>query len=369
MIWYLGACILLCAVSCQNLRDPRVSIAQGTVIGSYNTFYEFYGIPYGDTTSGTNRFKAPKPAPLFDSPFKANRKDISCLRPMRNGYKGVEDCLSLNIVTPKLNSTLRLNVLVWIKDKEFDPHEPELSYYKHFVEKDVIVVTPNFRESLLGFLCLGTSSAPGNAGLKDIIAALKWIKLNIAAFGGDPENVTVFGHGSGAAMVDLLTLSNMSKGLFQKAIFQSKNDVESWAVTRDNSKYAIVIAKALGHTVEDLEALSHIFTRISAPVLMAVVHELELTENSLAFAPCMERYLDSRDVEPFILKSPFENVGEKIDIPFMTGFINGDRIKNNTNEKIVTNNWNCTTTLIVYTFILIALLSIVRNLEISEIML
>lgn len=210
--------------------------------------------------------------------------------------------------------------MVWIKGREFDKAYHHFSF-RNIVEKDVVIVTLNFRESILGFLCIGTETAPGNAGLKDIIAGLRWVQENIAQFGGDPNNVSLFGHGSGAAAVDLVTVSPMATGLVHKAIAQSGTAIAPWAVTRDNLEYAIEVAEKLGHIVSNVEELSQLFTRTSVAALMAVINELELTDNSLAFAPCVERELEN--VEPFLTKSPYQTIieDEFLKIPFMTGYV------------------------------------------------
>ncbi|CAG4983736.1 unnamed protein product [Colias eurytheme] len=313
--------VLTCGVFGQT-SYPQVRIAQGTVVGTFSTYYEFYGIPYAGSPVGTNRYKAPSDPPVFETPFIADQKNIKCVRPLRFGYEGTEDCLALNVLTPTLNQTQGLPVMVWINGREFDKVIDPMFSYDNFLEKDVVIVKPNYRESIFGFLCLGTPDAPGNAGLKDIIAALQWIQQNIAAFGGDPDNVTVFGHGSGAAFVDLLTLSEMSKGLIHRAISQSGSAMAPWAVSRDNLKYAISVAEALGHRITNLENLTDAFRRTSVSALMAVIGDLELTDNSLAFAPCLEREV-AADVKPFLTKSPYEilNAGEQLDIPFITGFV------------------------------------------------
>ncbi|XP_049873493.1 juvenile hormone esterase-like [Pectinophora gossypiella] len=306
---------------------PTVMIQQGFVVGSEVedgslTYYEFNGIPYADSTSGIHRFKAPSPPPLFEEVFIADRKNIKCVRPLGAGYEGTEDCLVADVFTPTIDNTAKLPVMVWIKGREFDQdNAPQLSF-KHFVEKDVIIVSLNFRESILGFLCLGTETAPGNAGLKDIIAGLRWVQENIEQFGGDPDNVSIFGHGSGAAAVDLVTLSPMSKDLIHKAIAQSGNAIAPWAVTRDNLEYAIQVAEALGHDVTSAKELSEIFTRTSVAALMAVINELDLTDNSMAFAPCLERE-SLENVEKFLIKSPYETIveGDFASIPFITGFV------------------------------------------------
>lgn len=243
-----------------------------------------------------------------------------------------------NVFTPSLDSDRRLPVMVWIKGKEFDTVYEQPRSFRNFMEHEVVVVSLNFRESILGFLCLGTETAPGNAGLKDIIAGLRWVKDNIAAFGGNPDDITLFGHGSGAAAVDLITLSPMAEGLITKAISQSGNAFAPWAVTRDNLEYAVEVAEALGHTVDSLETLSEVFTRTSVAALMAVINELDLTDNSLAFAPCLERP-ELEESEPFLLKSPYQTItdGDFLQIPFMTGFVDHEgTIKA---EEAVGSNW------------------------------
>ncbi|CAH1639520.1 unnamed protein product [Spodoptera littoralis] len=320
--------LTLCAILALALGQQGPSVVldgQGTVIGSQSTegnYFEFHGIPYADATSGINRFKAPLPPPSFQTPLTANRKDIKCVRALGAGYEGTEDCLVVDIYTPTIDNTKKLPVMVWVKGKEFDRiNNPELSF-RNFIEKEVVVVSLNYRESVLGFLCLGTETAPGNAGLKDIIAGLKWIQKNIERFGGDPDSVTIVGHGSGGAAVDLVTMSPMSEGLVHKVIAQSGNAYSPWAVSRDNLKHAIDVAEGLGHTITSIEQLSEVFTRTSVGALMGVINDLDLTDNSLAFAPCVERK-ELKGVEPFLIKTPAEVIRdhEFLDIPTIIGFV------------------------------------------------
>ncbi|XP_014681285.1 PREDICTED: neuroligin-4, X-linked-like [Priapulus caudatus] len=117
---------------------------------------------------------------------------------------------------------------------------------------NVIVITINFRLGILGFLNTGgtdprhTSSITGNYGLLDQIAALHWIKENIQSFGGDPDNVTIFGHGHGAVCVNLLLLSPVAQGLFRRGIMMSGSALSSWALVEDAATHARYIAEKLG---------------------------------------------------------------------------------------------------------------------------
>lgn len=268
----------------------------------------------------------------------ADRKDIRCVRALGNGYEGTEDCLVATVFTTTLDSSRQLPVMVWVKGKEFDKvYEFEPSF-ENFVDRDVVVVSLNYRESVLGFLCLGTETAPGNAGLKDILAGLRWVQENIAQFGGNPNDVTLVGHGSGAAAVDLITLSPMALGLVHRAISQSGNALSPWAVSRDNTHYAVLVAKALGHAITNVEDLSQVFTRISVPALMGVINDLHLTDNSLAFSPCVERD-DLPGVDPLLIKSPIEilNAREQLQIPLILGYVDNEGTIRS--EEVYEDNW------------------------------
>lgn len=168
-------------------------------------------------------FQAPGPPPKWEGIYKAIYEIYECPQYTFLGVIGSEDCLKVNVYVPVFPKAKPHAVMVYIHGGSFIlGNGGKLIYGPGFlVQKDVIVVTFNYRLGPLGFLCLRIKEAPGNAGLKDQIAALKWVKENIAAFGGDPDNVTVFGESAGATSLSLLLLSEASAGLFNRAIVQS----------------------------------------------------------------------------------------------------------------------------------------------------
>lgn len=126
-----------------------------------------------------------------------------------------EDCLRLNVYSRTLHRNARKSVLVYIHPGAFFYLSGQCNKYagpQSLMDRDIVLVTLNYRLGSLGFLSTGTAEAPGNNGLKDQVMALRWIQSNIANFGGDPDSVTIMGYSAGAMSVTLHMVSPMSKG-------------------------------------------------------------------------------------------------------------------------------------------------------------
>jgi len=201
----------------------------------------FLGIPYAAPPVGDLRWRAPQPysAPKSDEVRMAKEYGPRCAQRASQTYQSEasesEDCLYLNIWAPEEPSSKKLPVMVWIHGgdhangsaSERMPDGSSSVYYdgSKLASKDVIVASFNYRLGALGFLphpdLKAEDGTYGNQGLLDQVAALKWIKQNIAAFGGDPNNITIFGQGSGAQDVCYHMVSPLSRGLFHQAISES----------------------------------------------------------------------------------------------------------------------------------------------------
>ena len=210
----------------------------------------FKGIPYAAPPVGDLRWRAPQPHKKWDGFLKADHFCENCMQPthdeqanppnvMRKSVwtkpflipKGhlSENCLYLNIWTAAKSSSERRPVIVWIHGGAFTSGSGSVPLYngEALAKKGVVFVTINYRVGLFGFLALPQLSresshhTSGNYGLLDQIAALKWVKKNIAAFGGNPNNVTIDGQSAGSFSVNYLVASPLAKGLFERAIGES----------------------------------------------------------------------------------------------------------------------------------------------------
>ncbi|CAH2269956.1 jg551, partial [Pararge aegeria aegeria] len=279
---------------------------------------------------------APTPPPVYPGEYHAVDNTVICAQPSSRGLIGTEDCLVLNIHTK--NVTTPKPVLVWIEGEEYESTSRTLYPFKNLVQQDLLIVTINYRLSIFGFLCLGVADAPGNAGLKDIIQGLKWIKENIAGFGGDPNNVVLLGHGSGAAMVDLITLSPMSQNLTHKAIVLSGSALAPWAVSYDPVGYAEQVGKKLGYTDTSREDLAKKLVSTDISLISSVLTDFEFFNTSLMFAPCVENaHLNANDT--FLADAPIDILrqGKYSHIPYIAGFV--DREGTIRAQQAAFSNW------------------------------
>ncbi len=219
-----------------GLETVVVETPSGRLLGSRKgAIASFKGIPFARPPIGPLRWRPPEPAEPWTGIRNATSFAATCPQAptQLDAFMGMavgeqsEDCLFLNIWTPACDDTKR-PVMVWIHGGAFVLGAGSHGVYngRALAEHDVVVVTINYRLGAFGFLALGLASKGkvpglGTEGLADQILALDWVKRNIASFGGDPGNVTIFGESAGGMSVSALLASPPARGLFHKAIAQS----------------------------------------------------------------------------------------------------------------------------------------------------
>ncbi|XP_050092817.1 esterase B1-like [Anopheles aquasalis] len=278
------------------------------------SYYNFQRIPYCKPPVGVRRFKDLELPEPWTEPLDCSQQGPSGYQysKLLNKIIGSEDHLYINVYTKQLNPSKPLPVLLWIHGGAFMRGSSGTEMYApdYLIQKDVVFVSFNYRIGAFGFLSLDSKELgiPGNAGLKDQNLAIRWVRENVANFGGDPSNITLFGESAGGCSVHYHLLSNQSNGLFQRAIVMSGCALNNWSIA-PRRNMAERLAKAIGWDGAGGEA-GALKVLMGAPAEDIVKHQdLLLTANELenrilfAFGPVIEPYVTERT---FIPKSPLE---------------------------------------------------------------
>ncbi|PKK24351.1 bile salt-activated lipase [Columba livia] len=291
----------------------------------------FRGIPFA---APPRRLEDPQPHPGWQGTLKAKEYQKRCLQPTlaQTAVRGSEDCLYLNIWIPQGRKQVSTNlpVMIWIYGGAFlfggGQGANFLDNYLYDGEEiavrgNVIVVNFNYRLGPLGFLSTGDANLPGNYGLKDQHMAIAWVKRNIRAFGGDPDNITIFGESAGAVSVSLQMLSPKNAGLFKRAISQSGVALCSWAIQKDPLSWAKKIGEKVGCRTDNTTALANCL-RVSDPQALTSAYTLQLVNlpvpvvDTLALTPVVDG-----DFLPDMPQNLFANAA---DIDYLAGVNNMD---------------------------------------------
>jgi para-nitrobenzyl esterase len=313
------------AIAGAQVRYEQLRTANGVlegVVSADGKVRTFKGIPFAAPPVGDLRWKPPQPAPAWTGVRKAADYPARCMQgriysDMVFNDKGPsEDCLYLNLWMPAAPEKTPLPVMVWIYGGGFaagatsEPRQDAGNLSK----KGVMVVTMNYRLGVFGFFSHpeltkeSRRKASGNYGLLDQVAALQWVKKNIATFGGDPNNVTIFGESAGSFSVSALMASPLSQGLFKRAIGESGAFFGATLPLKplaETEKANVEFAKsALGTT--SLQALR---AKPAEEILQAA-----LKQPTLRFSPNVDGYFLPRDVASIYVS------GKQSHVPLLAGW-------------------------------------------------
>ena len=316
--------ILLCvAASLPPAAAPDVvKLDAGRVKGeAANGIVAFKGIPFAAPPVGALRWKAPQPVPHWQGVRDALEFGTRCMQgsiynDMTFRDRGPsEDCLYLNVWTPAASAEARLPVMVWIYGGGFAAgaaSEPRQDG-ENLAKKGVVVVSMNYRLNVFGFFAhaelakeSGHDSA-GNYGLLDQVAALAWVHKNIAAFGGDPAKVTIFGESAGSFSISAQMASPLTQGLFQRAIGESGaffSTVLNLKPLAESEEADAKFAESIGaHSLAELRAKP-------AGELMDAAGK----QNGIRFAPNIDGYFLPRSVRDIYAS------GKQSHVPLLAGW-------------------------------------------------
>ncbi|XP_046639314.1 venom carboxylesterase-6-like isoform X1 [Daphnia pulicaria] len=330
----------------EQQQQPVVDIPTlGRLVGSQlssasgRKFHAFRAIPYALPPVGDLRFKDPIPAKSWDEVLDASREGPICTQfnsIMADGFvHGQEDCLYLNVYTPQLKTAGSdrhlLPVMVWIHGGAFymgsGNGENDRFGPGYILDRDVVLVTFNYRLGPLGFLSTEDVDAPGNYGLLDQSLALRWVRDHVGHFGGDPNSITIFGESAGGASVDFHVLSPYSKGFFHRAIIQSGTAKCPWVLDTPVGEYTKILAEHLDcPTATSSELLQCLRTR-SAEDIVGIRRNIALPELGfgmfpMAFVPRIDR---ERKL-PFVPARPEKLIMEKKfnQVPLILGVVRNE---------------------------------------------
>lgn len=218
--------LFLKAVQCEIIETGVGKIEDSEMISRLGkSFHAIRGIPFAKPPVGELRFKDPLPVEPWTDILNAQNDGPICPQPTTSNFQISEDCLQLNVYTHELPSGevsfQQKAVIAYIHGGGFMDGSGIIDTFagpQIIMDRNIVFVTINYRLATLGFLSTGTKDAPGNAGFKDQVLALKWIQKNIAYFGGDPNLVTIAGQSAGGMSVSVHMVSPMSTGLFHRVI-------------------------------------------------------------------------------------------------------------------------------------------------------
>ncbi|KAK4880588.1 hypothetical protein RN001_008734 [Aquatica leii] len=316
-----------------NENLPKINILQGDLQGGIGQtlnnrpYYYFTGIPYAKPPVGWYRFELASPPKPWNDTFDATRTPPVCIQYENTKFDkiiGNEDCLYLNVYTPQLPDGKKalLPVMFYIGGEqfEFDDSRKEKVGPELLLDKDVVLVTINYRLGVLGFFVTEDGTVQYNIGLKDQVHALKWVKNNIAHFGGDPDRITLFGNGAGAASAHYHMLSPLSKNLINGVIAQSGTVLSLWAYAPIQSvgiRSRTVAGVVQCPTRESNAVMIKCLKTVKAEDILNATTLLKRDTNVLLFKPIFERGRENA----FVHLDPIDTIkqGEAADVPFLSG--------------------------------------------------
>ncbi|EFA11999.1 esterase 6 precursor [Tribolium castaneum] len=310
---------------------PNLGQVQGGTKQSLNgrTFYSFEGVPYAQAPIGENRFKEPVPLTPWKGVWEA-KTIYKCMQynqftpPGQDYVIGDEDCLYLNIYTPKLDTKAKLDVIVYIHGGAFMFNWAGLQGPEYLLDKDVVLVTLNYRLGPLGFLSTEDQVVPGNNGMRDQIFALQFIKNHVKHFGGNPDSITIMGMSAGGASTHFHYLSPKSRGLFHRGWSMSGTTLEPWVLMEQPLAKTRKLATIVGCSTGKIDEMVTCLKTRPARQIVGAVKEYQPWLYT-PFSP-FGLVVDSWAADPVLPTHPYQIIKNKqvYDVPWIASYTNSE---------------------------------------------
>ena len=309
-------CVVMTTTNVLGQPLLKTHVETGDIEGVLDDGLAVYkAIPYAAPPVGELRWREPQPAKAWEGVLKSDKFGPWPPQPWHRGGNPPtmsEDCLYLGIATPAKSVNDRLPVMVWIHGGGFQTEHYGGDLWKHLAMRGVVIVSVEYRTGALGFMAHpqltkeSKSGHSGNYGLLDQIYALQWVQRNIANFGGNPSNVTIFGESAGAISCSILCASPLAKGLFHRCISQSGGSFAPWS---NQTRTIAVNASQQGAEQQGL-AFQKYLKKKSIKQLRKM-GALELCGNDVGFGgfwPCVDGYVITDDLYRLYERGEYNDV-------------------------------------------------------------
>jgi para-nitrobenzyl esterase len=337
VLFFAVAVLALSSAGMAAIADP-IRVEQGLLTGTNGSSADvrvYRGIPYAAPPVGDLRWKAPQPAAAWQGTRQATEFSNACWQTQYPAAAAIyqaklpplsEDCLYLNIWTSAKSAKDRLPVMVWIHGGGFTRGFSGTKSYdgEILARKGAVIVTINYRLGVFGFFAhpdLSTESehhASGNYAMLDQIAALQWVQKNIAAFGGDPGRVTIFGESAGSWAVNALMASPLAKGLFQRAIGESGGSFSPMKTLADaekeGEKLAASLSPAPGTAAKNEAGQSKAAQNVLTALRAKPAEELLKAAKLETVGPLVDGWVLPQDIAAIFAQ------GKQNDVPLIVGY-------------------------------------------------
>jgi para-nitrobenzyl esterase len=329
----LGKALLLMAVATTATASNQVKIASGTLEGTVNSdssLRVFRGVPFAAPPVGDLRWRPPQPVQHWSGVRQAVDFGPRCVQGRVFGdivfrsKEMSEDCLSLTIWTPARSKGEKLPVYVWFYGGGFAAGAGDEARYdgESFAKHGMVVVNANYRLGIFGFFAHpeltqeSPHKASGNYGLLDQVAALEWVRRNIAAFGGDPQKITIGGESAGSLSVSALMASPLSRNLFQQAIGESG---AFFGQVGGHGPLSLAEAEKQGAEFAASQGGKHL-PELRAMSAADLLREASKKSNGFGFWPIVDGYFLPSDVPSIFAQ------GKQSQVPLLAGW-NADEVR------------------------------------------